>query len=176
MIRVAILTISDSAVARTRQDLSGPALADRVVRFGWQVALTRVMPDEVSEIAKAMAELADSGEVDVILSTGGTGLALRDVTPEAAKSIAHREAPGFGEVMRLKGRATIATAALLSRGRLHPRLGADPDPPRIAARCGRVVRSGGGFNPPRSQSVTRKNGASCATSSLKRTSHPICGD
>src|ERR1700742_5038681 len=115
MIRVAILTISDSAVAATRQDLSGPALADRVVRFGWQVAHTRLMPDEVSEIAKAMAELADSGDVDLILSTGGTGLALRDVTPEAAKSIAHREAPGFGEVMRLKGRATVATAAL-SRG------------------------------------------------------------
>jgi molybdopterin adenylyltransferase len=115
VIRVAVLTISDSAVAGTRQDLSGPALIERVERFGWQVAHTRVMRDEVSEIAAAMAELADSGTVDVILSTGGTGLALRDVTPDAAKSIAHREAPGFGEVMRAKGRASTPMAAL-SRG------------------------------------------------------------
>ncbi len=76
MIRVAVLTISDSAVAGTRQDLSGPALVERVERFGWQVAQRRVMRDEVSEIAAAMAELVDSGTVDVILSTGGTGLAL----------------------------------------------------------------------------------------------------
>jgi molybdenum cofactor synthesis domain-containing protein len=73
------------------------------------------MKDELTEIAAAMAEVADSGEVDLILSTGGTGLALRDVTPEAAKTIAHREAPGFGEVMRAKGRASTPMAAL-SRG------------------------------------------------------------
>jgi molybdopterin adenylyltransferase len=115
VIRVAVLTISDSAVAGTREDVSGPALAERVGRFGWQVALTRVVRDEMGEIAAAMAEVADSKEVDLILSTGGTGLALRDVTPEAAKSIADREAPGFGEVMRAKGRASTPMAAL-SRG------------------------------------------------------------
>ncbi len=115
MIRVAVLTISDSAVAGTREDRSGPALAERIKQFGWQVALRRLMKDEAGEIAAAMAEVADSGQVDVILSTGGTGLALRDVTPEAAKSIAHREAPGFGEVMRATGRAFTPLAAL-SRG------------------------------------------------------------
>ena len=102
------------------------------------------MRDEVSEIAAAMAELADSGRVDVILSTGGTGLALRDVTPEAAKSIAHREAPGFGEVMRAKGRASTPMAALSRGGGYYARRGADPDLPRIASRCGRVIRSSGG--------------------------------
>ncbi len=115
MIRVAVITISDSAVAGTREDRSGPALAERVGQFGWQVALTRLVRDEVREIAEAMAELSDSGGIDVILSTGGTGLAPRDVTPEAVRSIADREAPGFGEVMRAKGRTLVPTAAL-SRG------------------------------------------------------------
>jgi molybdopterin adenylyltransferase len=120
---VAVLTISDSVAGGTRQDVSGPALMERARQFGWQVAHTRAMRDEVSEIAGAMAELADSGAVDVILSTGGTGLTTRDVTPEAAKSIAQREAPGFGEVMRAKGRASTPMAAL-SRGGGYTRGGA----------------------------------------------------
>lgn len=115
MIRVAVVTVSDSAVAGTREDLSGPALAQRVQQFGWQVATTRLVRDDMREIAEAFVGLADSGAVDVILSTGGTGLAPRDVTPEAVKSIADREAPGFGEVMRAKGRTLVPTAAL-SRG------------------------------------------------------------
>lgn len=116
MIRVAVVTISDSAVAGTREDVSGPALAERAVGFGWEIALRRLVRDEVREIAAVMAELADSGGVDVILSTGGTGLALRDVTPEAARSIADRDAPGFGEVMRAKGRASTPMAALSRSG------------------------------------------------------------
>jgi molybdopterin adenylyltransferase len=115
VIRVAVLTVSDSAVAGTREDRSGPALAERVRQFGWQVAEVRLVRDELGEIAAAMAELADSGGVEVILATGGTGLAPRDVTPEAAKSIADRDAPGFGETMRAKGRASTPYAAL-SRG------------------------------------------------------------
>jgi len=114
-IRFAVVTISDSAVAGTREDRSGPALAERVKQFGWEVAQHKLVRDELREIAEVMAGLADSGGVDVILSTGGTGLAPRDVTPEAVKSIAHREAPGFGEVMRAKGRNSVSTAAL-SRG------------------------------------------------------------
>ena len=69
----------------------------------------------MGEIAAAMTELAGSGEIDVILSTGGTGLALRDVTPEAARSVAGREAPGFGEVMRAKGRASDAIGRVIAR-------------------------------------------------------------
>jgi molybdenum cofactor synthesis domain-containing protein len=136
MTRVAVLTISDSVVAGTREDVSGPALTERVRRFGWQVACTRPMRDEVIEIAAAMAELSDSGTVDVILSTGGTGLTPRDVTPEAARARLHAHGRAF------------------SWRRVHTRRRADPDLPRIASRCGRVIRSSGGVNPPRSQSVT----------------------
>src|ERR1700723_227580 len=104
MIRVAVITVSDSAVAGTREDRSGPALVERVKQLGWQIAETKLVIDEVGEIATAMADLADSGEIDVILSTGGTGLSPRDVTPEAARSVAAKEVPGFGEIMRAKGR------------------------------------------------------------------------
>ena len=120
MIRVAVITVSDSAVAGTREDRSGPALVERATQLGWQIAQTKLVRDEMGEIAAAMSELADSGEIDVVLSTGGTGLAPRDVTPEAARSVAHREAPGFGEVMRAKGRGSTAMASL-SRGAAYTR-------------------------------------------------------
>jgi molybdopterin adenylyltransferase len=121
MIRVAVITISDSAVAGTRQDRSGPALVDRMTQLGWQIASTKLVPDEVGEIGAAMSEMADSGEIDLILSTGGTGLSPRDVTPEAARSVAEREVPGFGEVMRAKGRnstpmASLSRSAAFTRG------------------------------------------------------------
>ncbi len=122
MIRVGVITISDSAAAGTREDRSGPALAECCEKFGWQVAHKRLVRDELGDIAAAMIELADSGEVEVILSTGGTGLAARDVTPEAVRSIADREAPGFGEVMRASGRAKTPFAAL-SRGSGYTRGG-----------------------------------------------------
>jgi molybdopterin adenylyltransferase len=115
MIRIAVVTISDSAVAGTREDLSGPALEQRVRELGWTVVAKRLLPDEVMEIAKALVELADGGEVDVILTTGGTGLALRDVTPEATRAVANREVPGFGELMRAEGLKTTRMAPL-SRG------------------------------------------------------------
>jgi molybdopterin adenylyltransferase len=120
VIRVAVVTVSDSAVAGTRADQSGPALVERIMQLGWQIATTRLVKDEMSEIAAAIVELADSGEVDVVLSTGGTGLAPRDVTPEAARSVAGREAAGFGEVMRAKGRSSTPMAAL-SRSEAYTR-------------------------------------------------------
>ncbi len=121
MIRVAVVTVSDSAVAGTRADVSVPALVQRITQLGWQIAGTKLVIDEVSEIAAVMKELADSGGIDVILSTGGTGLSPRDVTPEAARSVAAREVPGFGEVMRAKGRnstpmASLSRSAAYTRG------------------------------------------------------------
>ena len=116
MIRIAILTISDSAAAGTREDRSGPALAERATQFGWQIAQLKLVRDEMSEIAEAMTRLADSGIIDVILSTGGTGMAPRDVTPEAVRTVAEREIPGFGEVMRAKGRESTPMAALSRSG------------------------------------------------------------
>jgi len=115
MIRVAIVTVSDSAVAGTRADLSGPALEKHVLELGWMVVTKSLVPDETQQIAALLVSLADGGSVDVILTTGGTGLALRDVTPEATRAIAHREVPGFGELMRSEGRKSSKFAAL-SRG------------------------------------------------------------
>jgi molybdenum cofactor synthesis domain-containing protein len=118
VIRAAILTISDSAVAGTREDTSGPALAAKAAELGWTVTGRGLLPDERGQIAQALRELADSGSVDVILTTGGTGLAPRDVTPEATRDIADREVPGFGELMRGEGLKATRFAAL-SRGGAH---------------------------------------------------------
>ena len=115
MIRVSIVTVSDSAVAGTREDKSGPALAQAAVEFGWTIALRSLVPDEVDQIAAVLVELADSGETDVLLTTGGTGIALRDVTPEATARVAPRNIPGLGELMRTEGRKSTRFAPL-SRG------------------------------------------------------------
>ena len=112
MIRVAVVTISDSAVAGTREDLSGPALEERAAELGWTLAKRALVPDDRTMITKAIVNLCDC---DVILTTGGTGLAPRDVTPEAVKLIADREVPGFGEIMRSEGLKSTRFAPL-SRG------------------------------------------------------------
>src|SRR6266404_3994058 len=114
MIRVAVVTISDSAVAGTREDRSGPALRARVTELGWSVAETRLVADDAEAISATLLTLADAG-VDVILTTGGTGVAPRDVTPEAVRRIADREIPGFGELMRSEGLKSTKLAPL-SRG------------------------------------------------------------
>ena len=106
------MTISDSAAAGTREDRSGLALEQRVAELGWTVAQKVLVPDERTLIAKTIANLCS---LDVILTTGGTGLAPRDVTPEAIKMIAEREIPGFGELMRSEGLKSTKFAPL-SRG------------------------------------------------------------
>jgi molybdopterin adenylyltransferase len=115
MIRVAVVTVSDSAVAGSRQDLSGPAVRDRAQSFGWTVSEIHLVPDESSQIADLVRRLADSGDVSLILTTGGTGVALRDVTPEAMRGVIEREIPGLAELMRSEGLKFTPMAAL-SRG------------------------------------------------------------
>ena len=110
MIRVAIVTVSDSAVAGTREDRSGPALEARAAELDWKVAERRVVPDEVEAISRELRALA--GVADVILTSGGTGISARDVTPEAVSTLEHREIPGFGEVMRAEGRKSTKFAPL----------------------------------------------------------------
>ena len=112
MIRVAIVTVSDSVVAGTREDRSGPALRERVAALGWEATEARLVADDRERISE-LIETMDA--VDVILTTGGTGLAPRDVTPEATRAVTDREIPGFGEVMRSEGRKSTPLAAL-SRG------------------------------------------------------------
>ncbi len=115
MIRVGVITVSDSAVAGRRQDRSGPAVRERAESFGWTVSALAVVPDEPDQIADAMRRLADSGDVSVVLTTGGTGVALRDVTPEATRTVIQREIPGLGEFMRSEG-LKFTPKAILSRG------------------------------------------------------------
>jgi molybdopterin adenylyltransferase len=115
MITVAVITVSDSVVAGTREDRSGPALRERVESFGWNVSAVELVPDESLLIADAVRRLANSGEISLVLTTGGTGVAPRDVTPEATRTVIEREIPGLAELMRSEGRK-FTSKAVLSRG------------------------------------------------------------
>lgn len=108
-----VLTISDSVHAGTRDDASGPAVAERLRQLGWAVQL-QVLPDEPAAISARLCELADK-QVPAIFTTGGTGIAARDTTPEATRSVLDKEIPGMAEWMRLQGRQFTARS-LLSRG------------------------------------------------------------
>lgn len=101
MIRVAILTVSDSAVAGTRADVSGPALQEECRTRGWKVVAAATVADDTDRIAGQMR--AWLPEIDLILTTGGTGISARDVTPEATRQVIERELPGVTELMRMKG-------------------------------------------------------------------------
>jgi molybdenum cofactor synthesis domain-containing protein len=115
MIQAAVLTISDSVYSGNRPDVSGPTVRQRLEQLGWSVCALEVLPDEQQLIAQRLATLADGGQVSAIFTTGGTGVARRDVTPEATRAIVDREIPGLGELMRAKGRESTPLAAL-SRG------------------------------------------------------------
>jgi len=120
--RVAILTISDSVARDERQDRSGPAVAERCRALGWAVAQTAVLPDDRVMIETRLRALAESGELDLILTTGGTGIGPRDVTPEATAATCEKLVPGLSETMRAKGlestpRAALSRAAAGVRGR-----------------------------------------------------------
>jgi molybdopterin adenylyltransferase len=112
-IQVGIITISDRASKGLYDDLGGPALKKAAEGFGWKVAGETLVPDEKREIQRAVREQIAKG-CQLILTTGGTGVALRDVTPEAVREIAVRELPGFGEVMRAES-MKITGNAILSR-------------------------------------------------------------
>jgi len=110
--RVAILTVSDSVHAGTRSDLSGPALNEHCRERSWTVVATHVAPDEGSVIQARLIEIADSGLVDMILTSGGTGIGPRDITPEATQGVCTRLVPGIAEAMREVGRQANPRAAL----------------------------------------------------------------
>lgn len=116
MIRAAIVTISDGVTAGTREDQSGVDLARRAVELGWTVDDRRVVPDDAGAISPLLIALASSGVIDIILTTGGTGLGPRDVTPEATLAVAQRIVPGFGELMRSEGAKHTFRAALSRSG------------------------------------------------------------
>lgn len=110
----AVLTISDSSFAGTRPDASGPAVCERLQAAGWTTTL-HVLPDDAAQISEWLVRLCDSDGFQAIFTTGGTGVAPRDVTPEATRSVIDREIPGIAEWMRISGRQSTKFA-ILSRG------------------------------------------------------------
>lgn len=115
MITVAVLTISDSAADGRREDVSGPAVTSACRELGWTVVHTEVVPDEQDRISNALQSVVHGQSAQLILTTGGTGIALRDVTPEATRRVIEREIPGIAEVMRAEGQKKTRFA-VLSRG------------------------------------------------------------
>jgi molybdopterin adenylyltransferase len=116
VLRVAVLTVSDRSARGERPDAAGPALVELAQAQGWTVTRREVLPDDLRILQETMAQWADGDVADIILTTGGTGFAPRDVTPEATLAIIEREAPGLGEAMRTAS-AAQSPHAMLSRAR-----------------------------------------------------------
>jgi molybdopterin adenylyltransferase len=121
--RVAILTISDSVSRGSHRDASGPGVRERCSQLGWDVVAEAVLPDEPAAIRDHLVSLADSGEADLILTTGGTGIGPRDSTPEATTEACQKLLPGISELMRDEGRkktphAVLSRAVAGVRGRV----------------------------------------------------------
>lgn len=112
MIRVAILTVSDSSAAGEREDVSGPALLTRCEELQWPVVAIETIPDDTPLIAAQLELWADDDIASLILTTGGTGMSVRDNTPEATRFVAEREVPGLPELMRARGLEQTPFAAL----------------------------------------------------------------
>lgn len=114
-LRFGILTVSDRSSRGQRADLSGPALADFIHARGWDASILDVVPDERVQIASTLTDWCARGDLDIILTTGGTGFAPRDVTPEATRDVIEREAPGIAEFIRAES-LKVTPHAMLSRG------------------------------------------------------------
>ena len=120
--KAGVLTVSDRGSRGERVDTAGPAVAALLEAKGIEVAARGLVPDERDQIAAKLRQWADEEQLDVVLTTGGTGLALRDVTPEATADVAERDVPGFAEAMRAAGRlstplADLSRATAVTRGR-----------------------------------------------------------
>lgn len=114
-LRIAVLTVSDRASTGVYEDLSGPAVVNAAKQaLACEIVQTMVVPDDREVIADTLRTWADTGDIDIILTTGGTGFTPRDVTPEATRDIIEREAPGLAEAMRAASRE-ITPFAMLSR-------------------------------------------------------------
>jgi molybdopterin adenylyltransferase len=142
MINIGILTISDKGSRGQRQDKSGDVIRKIVSQINSVIAKYEIVPDEMDIIAAKLTEWADGGEVDVILTTGGTGLGQRDVTPEATLSVIDKEVPGFAEAMRSRS-LEKTPMAVLSRAvaglRGHCLIINLPGSPKAVQECLEVV-------------------------------------
>jgi len=115
MLRFGILTASDRSALGEREDVSGPRLVEVVEAQGWTVVRQSILPDDLRVLRETLMVWADRGDLDVILTTGGTGFSPRDVTPEATLGVIQRQAPGLAEAMRAASLAKTPHA-MLSRG------------------------------------------------------------
>jgi molybdopterin adenylyltransferase len=115
MVRVAVLTVSDAGHRGERADTSGDRIVEWAKARGFELAGRGLVPDDTVEIVRALLEWADGGSCDLILTTGGTGLTPRDLTPEATRAVLEREAPGIAEALRVAALPSFPRAAL-SRG------------------------------------------------------------
>jgi molybdopterin adenylyltransferase len=114
-VRAGVLTISDRASAGEYEDKAGPLLKDMIIgRLRWEVAAAEAVPDEVEAIQHILMRWVDDEQLDLIVTTGGTGFAPRDVTPEATRAVIEREAPGLAEAMRAAS-LPLTPHAMLSR-------------------------------------------------------------
>jgi molybdenum cofactor synthesis domain-containing protein len=121
-VRAAILTVSDTGSRGERVDTSGAAIRELLASIGAEVVRYEIVPDERDQIAAKLRAWCDAGDLDLLLTTGGTGLAARDITPEATLDVAERIAPGIAEAMRAEGmrhtpKAMLSRAVAVVRGR-----------------------------------------------------------
>jgi molybdopterin adenylyltransferase len=114
MFNAGIITVSDKGSQGKRQDLSGPAIAEMLAGAGIQIKKTLIIPDEVDQISEAIIQFADVEKLDLILTTGGTGVSPRDLTPDATLKVIDKEVPGMAEAMRLAS-MKITPHAMISR-------------------------------------------------------------
>jgi len=115
MIKIGILTCSDKGSRGERVDTSGDAIKEIVKEIGGEVIKYEIVPDDKKNISEKLKKWSDKLKLDLIFATGGTGLASRDVTPEATKKVIEKEVPGFSEIMRIEGFKNTKHS-ILSRG------------------------------------------------------------
>ena len=122
MYHAAVLTVSDRSFRGERPDAGGPLVAEMLKNAGYEVVTTAIVPDEQDQIEEKLRQIADSGEVQLLVTTGGTGFAPRDVTPEATLSVCDRLTPGIPEAMRYAS-MQVTNRAMLSRAQAGIRKG-----------------------------------------------------
>lgn len=115
MLKVAVITMSDKGYSGEREDRSGKYIIGFFKEKGWEVAEYIIVPDEKDMIKEKLTDICDNGKANLIITSGGTGFSIRDITPEATAEVIERSAPGFSEIIRIEGQKKTPRA-ILSRG------------------------------------------------------------